>query len=52
MIDGPANRSHAGLISIAASRVPIRILPAQEDLQIARHVRSLLASRSGWPQKG
>jgi acetate kinase len=55
MIDGPANRSHAGLIGLisgAASRVPIRILPAQEDLQIARHVRSLLASRSGWPQKG
>ena len=40
-LDTAANAGHASVISAAASRVPIRILPAQEDLQIARHVRVL-----------
>jgi acetate kinase len=41
-LDPGKNGRHATLISIASSSVPIRILPAQEDLQIARHVRGML----------
>ena len=42
-LDAEANAQHGKVISAAGSRVAIRILPAQEDLQIARHVRRLLA---------
>lgn len=45
-LDPQANARHAGLISTAASQAPIRILPAQEDLEIARHVREWLTSEA------
>lgn len=41
-IDAEANRQHKPAIQEASSKVPIRILPAQEDLMIASHTRSLL----------
>jgi acetate kinase len=37
-----ANQQHAGTISSPGSNVMVRILPAQEDLQIARHARAML----------
>jgi acetate kinase len=45
-MDAVANSAHQALISAAASSVPVRILPAQEDLQIARHVRLLLGNQA------
>ncbi len=42
-LDPDRNARHAGTLSSAGSRVVVRVLPAQEDLQIARHVRTLLA---------
>ncbi len=46
-IDDAINRSHAGDISSANSRVRVRIVPSQEDFQIARHCRTLrLLNRS------
>ncbi len=43
-LDPAANAAHAGRIdAVAASRVQIRILPAQEDPVIAAHTRRLLA---------
>ena len=43
-LDEQANREHAPRLSSAASRTVIRVLPAQEDLQIARHVHSMFIS--------
>jgi acetate kinase len=43
-LDAAANAGSEGVISSAASSVPVWVLPAEEDLQIARHVRRLLAS--------
>ena len=44
-IDRAANQRHDSLLSAPDSRAPIRVLPAQEDLRIACHVRALLAQR-------
>jgi acetate kinase len=41
-LEASANQGHTGLISDGRSQVPIRVLPAEEDLQIARHSRRLL----------
>jgi acetate kinase len=41
-IDDAANRSNASEISATASKVRVRIVPTQEDRQIARHSRTLL----------
>jgi acetate kinase len=41
-LDDASNQSNAGEISAAASKVSIRIIPSQEDRQIARHSRALL----------
>jgi acetate kinase len=40
-LDSASNESSGGTISAKASKV-VRIIPAQEDLQIARHCRSLM----------
>ena len=40
--DPEANTRHAASIETKASKVPIRILPAQEDLVIASHTRRIL----------
>ncbi len=43
-LDPEANGAHAALLSTSGSKVAVRVLPAQEDLQIARHSRRLLGS--------
>lgn len=43
-LDGASNDANAGVISDRASRVRVRVVATNEDLMIARHVRSLL----GW----
>jgi len=42
MLDDSSNRSNAGTISAAGSKVSVRIIPSQEDQQMARHSRALL----------
>ena len=39
-----ANGRHAAVVSSPDSKVAVRVLPAQEDLQIARHCRRLLGA--------
>jgi acetate kinase len=41
-IDAVGNQSNASTLSTKGGRVQIRIVPSQEDLQIARHSRALL----------
>jgi acetate kinase len=41
-LNGSSNQSNASTISSNGSKVGVRIVPSQEDLQIARHSRSLL----------
>ena len=41
-LDGTVNQSNASTLSTRGSKVQIRIVPSQEDLQIARHSRALL----------
>jgi len=43
-IDDRQNEAHSPVISSEKSRVGIRIVPSQEDRQIARHCRSLVQS--------
>ena len=40
-LDVEANRRSEGTIHASASRVPVRIMPAEEDLMIAAHTRGL-----------
>jgi acetate kinase len=42
--DAAANARNAGRISTAASRVSAWVIPTNEELMIARHTRTLLAS--------
>jgi acetate kinase len=42
-LDREANQRHAATISQSASVIAVRIIPADEDGRIARHVRTLLA---------
>jgi acetate kinase len=44
-IDVEANAKHARLISMLESRVPVYVLPTDEELMIARHTLSLLSKR-------
>jgi acetate kinase len=44
-IDAGANAKHARLISRPESRVPVYVLPTDEELMIARHTLSLLSKR-------
>jgi acetate kinase len=41
-IDAADNQSNASTLSTKGSKIQIRIVPSQEDLQIARHSRALL----------
>ncbi len=43
-LDAAANATHALLISSRESRIPIYIVPTDEELMIARHTLALLAS--------
>ncbi len=43
MLDVPRNRISDTRINDPASRCSVRVLPSQEDVQIARHCRALLA---------
>jgi acetate kinase len=45
-LDQSANRSHAATISAPESTVRVRIVPSEEDRQIARHCRALLQAES------
>ena len=45
-IDADANAKHARLISRPESRVPVYVLPTDEELMIARHTLSLLSQQS------
>jgi acetate kinase len=36
-LDPEANARHADVISTSGSRCPVRIVPSDEDMQIARH---------------
>jgi acetate kinase len=45
-IDDPTNQSNGRTISANHSKVPVRIVPSQEDRQIARHSRTLLRKNS------
>ena len=42
LVDDSRNQANGPLISASGSKVQVRIVPAQEDRQIARHCRSLL----------
>ncbi len=42
-LDGEANRQGSSWIHAATSKVPLRVLPAREDLVIAAHTRALAA---------
>ncbi len=41
-LDGAANQSNSSTLAVQGSKVHVRIVPSQEDLQIARHSRALL----------
>jgi acetate kinase len=41
-IDDASNQSNSNAISTKGSKVHVRVVPSQEDLQIARHSRALL----------
>jgi acetate kinase len=45
-IDDPTNQSNGNTISTKESKVRVRIVPSQEDRQIARHSRALLRENS------
>lgn len=46
LIDGPANEKNAETISAAQSVVRVRVIPTEEDRQIARHTRALLENKT------
>jgi acetate kinase len=50
-LDPAANSSHALKISRPDSRVPVYIVPTDEELMIAQHTLSLLMSRKSPGQK-
>ena len=43
-LDPARNRSAANPITLPASRCEVRVLPSEEDQQIARHTRALVNS--------
>jgi acetate kinase len=45
-LDPAENSRHAGLISRSDSRIPVYVIPTDEELMIAQHTLSLLLSRS------
>ena len=49
-IDADANAKHARLISRRDSRLPVYVVPTDEELMIARHTLSLLAQSKSSPK--
>jgi acetate kinase len=45
-LDADANKTNASLISTARSRVPIYVVPTDEELMIAKHTLSVLSNTS------
>jgi acetate kinase len=45
VMDLEANSQNAALVSSAASSVSVRVIPTDESLMIARHVRALLLGK-------
>lgn len=41
-LDAERNRASASIISVDASRIAVRVMPTEEEKQIARHCRALL----------
>ena len=50
-LDVGANKTNATLISTANSRVPIYVVPTDEELMIAKHTLSVLSKTTGSAQK-
>jgi acetate kinase len=50
-LDPGANKENASLISGAKSRVPIYVVPTDEELMIAKHTLSVLSTATGGAQK-
>jgi len=50
-LDGNANKAGAPLISTPKSRVPIYVVPTDEELMIAKHTLSVLSKATGGTQK-
>jgi len=45
VLDPAANSRHARLISCSDSRIPVYVVPTDEELMIAQHTLSLLLNR-------
>jgi acetate kinase len=45
-LDPAENSRHAGLISRSDSRIPVYVIPTDEELMIAQHTLSLLLNRT------
>jgi len=46
-VDADANTKHAATISTPASRIPVYVIPTDEELMIARHTLSVLTAEKG-----
>jgi acetate kinase len=46
-LDADANAKHATTISTPASRIPVYVIPTDEELMIARHTLSVLTAEKG-----
>jgi acetate kinase len=42
-LDVGANQEQAGLVSASASRIPVYVIPTDEELMIARHTMAMLS---------
>ena len=51
-LDPDANAAHKPLISRKDSRIPVYVIPTDEELMIARHTLALLTQRSAKPTVG
>jgi len=45
-LDGPANRAHEPKLSTKSSKIEVRVVPSEEDRQIARHCRRMMQAAS------
>src|SRR6185503_5826140 len=46
-LDADANAKHSPTISTPASRIPVHVIPTDEELMIARHTLSVLIAEQG-----
>ena len=49
-LDAGANKASASLISTPKSRVPVYVVPTDEELMIAKHTLSVLSTTTGGPK--